>query len=67
VFKNEEGEGEDGDGDENEEPPAPAKPLKRKYKRKAEAMGKALTMEEFLAKQAEFFLAKAKVQITPAT
>ncbi|KAJ7832325.1 hypothetical protein B0H14DRAFT_3871967 [Mycena olivaceomarginata] len=60
VFKNEEGEGEDGDGDENEEPPAPAKPLKRKYKRKAEATEKVLTMEEFLAKQAEFFLAKVK-------
>ncbi|KAJ7805234.1 hypothetical protein B0H14DRAFT_2611498 [Mycena olivaceomarginata] len=53
VFKNKEGEGEE--EDENEEPPAQAKPLKR-YKRKAGPR----TTEEFLAKQAESFLVKAK-------
>jgi hypothetical protein len=61
VLKDEEGEGED--EDENEELPAPAKPLKRK----AEVAEKVLMMEEFLAKRAEFFLAKAKVRITLAT
>ncbi|KAJ6620626.1 hypothetical protein B0H10DRAFT_1945923 [Mycena sp. CBHHK59/15] len=62
VFKDKEGEGED--ENETEERLAPAKPLKHKYKRKAEATQKALTMEELLAKRAEFFLKKAKREIS---
>ncbi|KAJ7710664.1 hypothetical protein B0H17DRAFT_1123782 [Mycena rosella] len=56
TCRDEEGESED----EDEEPCVPAKPLKRKHQRKADAARKTLTMEEFLAKRAEFFLAKAK-------
>ncbi|KAJ7484586.1 hypothetical protein FB451DRAFT_1393121 [Mycena latifolia] len=60
TCRDEEGESKD----EDEEPHVPAKPLKCKHQRKADAARKVLTMEEFLAKRAEFFLAKAKHAIS---